>query len=339
MRSRLLAMLMLPATAQSSAAGQETLIGVVGQDFVVLGADSSSSSSLALTSTKLDKIVLLSDPFPAGGRGDAGGDSTMSRSTASNNGGEASSSWEQQTIAAAAVGNAADADRLLGVLAAHCAVREYEAGIGCDVDTVYDGSSQPPLVSFPAGLDVDAVAHLARGEIAASLRSGRGQLTVCLLVAGMVRADTRLCDSTLEEQGGNENDRTSIDGTFAGRIRRQVDIAAASSTDIGNTPALTKVSRARADESLIHRSHPLIPRLFWLDEYGSIQRIEYGCHGIASNFALSILDRGYRPDMTREEAVALVRDCFDQLRTRFVINSPNHPRIKCVDCNGCHFVQ
>ena len=42
-------MLMLPATAQSSAAGQETLIGVVGRDFVVLGADSSSSSSLALT--------------------------------------------------------------------------------------------------------------------------------------------------------------------------------------------------------------------------------------------------------------------------------------------------
>jgi hypothetical protein len=55
-----------------------------------------------------------------------------------------------------------------------------------------------------------------------------------------------------------------------------------------------------------------------------------------SNFALYVLDKSYKKDVTRrEEAVKLVQDCFDQLRMRFVINSPEKPCIKCIDSDGC----
>ena len=78
----------------------------------------------------------------------------------------------------------------------------------------------------------------------------------------------------------------------------------------------------------------LVPKLFWLDQYGSLQSLRYAAHGHGSNFALSVLDQRYRSDMTRQEAVALIEECFEQLRQRYVINSPQPPRIKCVDADG-----
>ena len=360
-----------PAVVSSSAAGQETLIGVVGRDFVILGADSSSSSSVALTSSNLDKIIVLSDPFPVGRRREV--------ETASAEHQRVAQSWEQQPIAAAAAGDSADADRLLGLLAAHCTVREYEAGVGCDVEIVYDGSSRWPLSSTtgpesssvasapasaptsaasllrstpPSGLDAEAVAHLARAEIAQSLRS-RGQLKVCLLIAGMVRAAPLCRRKSADSQRGDKNEMSDSnhsnqeDSTFSARIRRQIEAAASSFGHTAQSTSTSSKSGARYQEDILIETQQqrqqswnsnLVPRLFWLDEYGSIQRLEYGAHGYASNFALSILDRGYRPDMTREEASALVRDCFEQLRTRYVINSPKPPCIKCVDSNGCRLV-
>jgi len=56
------------------------------------------------------------------------------------------------------------------------------------------------------------------------------------------------------------------------------------------------------------------PKLFWLDEYGSLMAVEYGAHGLGLNFILSILDRHYQRDMTREEGIQLIKDCFGQLR-------------------------
>jgi 20S proteasome subunit beta 4 len=79
--------------------------------------------------------------------------------------------------------------------------------------------------------------------------------------------------------------------------------------------------------------------LYWLDEYGSLQNIQYGAHGHGSNFILSILDQGYRPNLTLEEATSLLRDCFQQLRTRYVINSPQPPCIKCVDARGSRLIR
>ena len=50
------------AHGASSVAGQETLIGITGRNFIILGADSSRSSSLSLTSNDVDKINIIIDP-------------------------------------------------------------------------------------------------------------------------------------------------------------------------------------------------------------------------------------------------------------------------------------
>lgn len=236
----------------SSVAGQDTLVGIVGKDFVMLGADSSCSlrGTLALTASNVDKIHLI-------------------RSTTA-----------QCCIAAAAAGNPADSDRLVGLLRAHAALREYEAtGVGSDVECVFvgtNGSADGSSTSdFPIGLDVRAVSHLARTELSSSLRTASA-LQVCLLVAGMIR----------EEEDYQ-------------------------------------------------------PCLFWLDNTGFQQRVSYGAHGYGSNFIWSILDRNYKPNMSKDEAFQLMTDCFQQLRTRYVMNTgPYPPRIKCIDAiHGCTTMQ
>ena len=61
----LLILIRLPWKTESSAAQTETLIGIVGRDFVLLGADSAlASGSIAWTATHVDKIAVLTNPFP-----------------------------------------------------------------------------------------------------------------------------------------------------------------------------------------------------------------------------------------------------------------------------------
>ena len=87
--------------AQQSAAGQDTLIGIVGRDFIMMGADSSSSGGgLALTSSDIDKIAVLHDGKGVSSTG-VGHDSRRQ-------------SLEQQAIAIGFAGDAADGKK-------HCA--------------------------------------------------------------------------------------------------------------------------------------------------------------------------------------------------------------------------
>uniref|UniRef100_A0A7S4HGY4 Proteasome subunit beta n=1 Tax=Vannella robusta TaxID=1487602 RepID=A0A7S4HGY4_9EUKA len=78
--------------------------------------------------------------------------------------------------------------------------------------------------------------------------------------------------------------------------------------------------------------------LYYLDYLASLQKLKYGAQGYASYFVLSILDKDYRPDLTVEDAVALLHNCFAELRQRFMINSPNFI-IKVVDANGIRVVE
>mmetsp|Transcript_21141 Transcript_21141/g.42853 ORF Transcript_21141/g.42853 Transcript_21141/m.42853 type:complete len:239 (+) Transcript_21141:54-770(+) len=232
----------------------------------------------------------------------------------------------------------------MGILKAHIQIREYEAGLGNDASCLFDGdqtrakpkknifASQILGYSSPVGLDSEAVAHLARSEISARLRSSQS-LQLCLLVGGMVR-----CREF-------SNLRYSMYSPFSDRVQKQVET--------GSTAYLLKQNgtRFRGDadnmETSIGRSNSLpvdventpinpflTPKLFWLDQYGSLQSLLYGAHGYGSNFALSVLDQRYRSSMTRQEAVELLRVCFEQLRQRYIINSPNPPRIKCIDADG-----
>lgn len=163
---------------------------------------------------------------------------------------------------------------------AHCSTREYEAGVGADVEIVYSGggnnntnlnhNSNSSLRQSSCGLDAENIAQLARMRVHRGLRRSSQRsdkiLEVCLFVAGMVQSQ---------------------------------------------------------------------PKLFWIDQYAALESLEYGAHGYASNFVLSILDRGFRKDMSKEDAIELMKDCFRQLRIRYLINCPEEPCIKCIDKNGC----
>jgi 20S proteasome alpha/beta subunit len=305
----------------SSAAGTETLVGIVGPDFIILGADSSISQSIVLTASNLDKIAVIANPFPIG------------RPSSS----AFTSQYQQQTIVAAAAGDAADADRLLGTLTAHAAIREYEASVGCDVDVVdFSADSSRSNVQTPAGLSVEGAARLARGQIASQLRS-QTPLKICLLIAGMMPINDLPESSSLLT--------TEVGLSFTSEdIQRQIQKASSPYLENGSsTSASASTSEVASDskEKATPLSSPskLRPYLYWLDEYGSLQKLQYGAHGHGSSFILSILDQGYRPDLTRKEAADLLRDCFNQLRTRYVINSPQKPCIKCIDADGCRILR
>ena len=98
------------SNAQQSAAGQDTVIGIVGRDFVMMGADSSSSGGggIALTSSNIDKIAVIHDGGVSGdyildGRG---GD-YLSRNDSTRR------SSEQQAIAVGFAGDAADGNVIM----------------------------------------------------------------------------------------------------------------------------------------------------------------------------------------------------------------------------------
>lgn len=365
--------------AQQSAAGQDTLIAVVGPDYVMMGADSalSGGGGIALASSDVDKLVLIHD-------GGVCTDVRVKRTveTLDDLGCSvfdncSSSSLEQQATLVGFAGDAADgeslfspccmlhysfylypfitlssnpyfssftADRLMGILKAHIQIREYEAGLGNDALCLFDGdqtrakpkkniyASQILGYSSAVGLDSEAVAHLARSEISARLRSSQS-LQLCLLVGGMVR-----CTEF-------SNLRNSMSSPFSDRVQKQVLTGSAAYSlkqngtrfrgDADNMDTLIGRSNSlRVDVESTPINSLLTPKLFWLDQYGSLQSLLYGAHGYGSNFALSVLDRRYRSSMTRQEAVELLRECFEQLRQRYIINSPNPPRIKCIDADG-----
>jgi 20S proteasome subunit beta 4 len=390
----------------SSAAGTETLVGIVGRDFVLLGADSSVGQSIALTASNLDKIAHLVEPFPVSvpepktnqkstkGRNGSSDDNDVDTERDSSATGnriqqqqQFRQQWQgrprQQTILAAAAGDAADSDRLLGYLKAIGSIEEYKnGGIGCDVrclslDDSNDGGSGGNSNSIFAnsaitttrnniggGLNAKSMAHLARRSIWEKLRS-KTPYRICLLVAGMMPDDDntgngigddenalRVNGDDIDDenhQGGganNEGGNNSLTGGettafLSQRVQKQVKQAwkkTEDTTDPAN--ADVDIEKNSSLSPTLHRVSPnnnsnkYKPSLFWLDEYGSLQSIEYGAHGHGSNFLLSILDQNYKHNLTRDEALELMHKCFEELRSRYVVNSPEAPCIKCVDVEG-----
>lgn len=64
------------------------------------------------------------------------------------------------------------------------------------------------------------------------------------------------------------------------------------------------------------------PKLFWIDYLGAMIEVPFAAHGYGSYFCLSIMDRYYKPGMSEEEALELLRHCLRELRTRFIVNLP-----------------
>jgi 20S proteasome subunit beta 4 len=70
-----------------------------------------------------------------------------------------------------------------------------------------------------------------------------------------------------------------------------------------------------------------------VDYISSSLSIPFACQGYAGYFCYSTMDRYYHPDMTKEEAIALIKKCIAELKTRFVANLPNW-QIKIIDKAG-----
>jgi len=75
------------------------------------------------------------------------------------------------------------------------------------------------------------------------------------------------------------------------------------------------------------------PSLYFLDYLASMQQVPYACHGYAGYFCTSTIDRYYKPGLTQEEGLDILRKCVHEINTRFLANTPNFT-LKIVDKDG-----
>lgn len=79
------------------------------------------------------------------------------------------------------------------------------------------------------------------------------------------------------------------------------------------------------------------PELYFMDWLASLQKVPFAAHGYGSFFSLSIMDRYYRPGLTREEARELLQKCIEEVQKRFLVRLPDF-FIRIVDKDGVHDV-
>jgi len=73
--------------------------------------------------------------------------------------------------------------------------------------------------------------------------------------------------------------------------------------------------------------------LYHMDYLAAMAKVNYGAHGYASNFVLSIFDRDWKSDLTLEQGVEIIKKCVHELHTRFLISQPNF-FVKVVSAEG-----
>ncbi|KAK7101223.1 proteasome subunit beta type-2-like [Littorina saxatilis] len=75
------------------------------------------------------------------------------------------------------------------------------------------------------------------------------------------------------------------------------------------------------------------PALFFLDYLASMIKVPFAVHGYGGMFTLSIMDRHYKKDMTRDEAMALLKMCLTEIQKRFLVDNPQF-KVRVVGTNG-----
>jgi 20S proteasome subunit beta 4 len=63
-----------------------------------------------------------------------------------------------------------------------------------------------------------------------------------------------------------------------------------------------------------------VPSLYYMDYLASMIPLDYGVHGHASNFCLSLLDADWKRGMNREQVIELFKNCRKELQVRFLIS-------------------
>merc|ERR1711862_497550 len=62
------------------------------------------------------------------------------------------------------------------------------------------------------------------------------------------------------------------------------------------------------------------PSLYFLDYLASAEKVNKAAHGYGAYFALSIMDRYYKPDLTLDEGKDIIRKCIQEMKRRFVLH-------------------
>jgi len=75
------------------------------------------------------------------------------------------------------------------------------------------------------------------------------------------------------------------------------------------------------------------PQLYFLDYLSSLNSLNKAAHGYGAYFALSIMDRYWKPDLTEKEGMEVIQKCIQEMKTRFIMNMDQFS-IKIVDKNG-----
>lgn len=75
------------------------------------------------------------------------------------------------------------------------------------------------------------------------------------------------------------------------------------------------------------------PELYQIDYLGTKVELPYGAHGYSGFYTFSILDRHYRPDMTTEEGLTLLKLCVQELEKRMPMDFKG-VIVKVVDKDG-----
>ncbi|XP_074641724.1 proteasome subunit beta type-2-like [Tubulanus polymorphus] len=77
------------------------------------------------------------------------------------------------------------------------------------------------------------------------------------------------------------------------------------------------------------------PSLYYMDYLGSSVKLPFGCHGYGAFMSLSILDKMYKPDLTKEEAIKLLEKCVTEIQKRLCLNLKTF-KVRLVDKDGIH---
>jgi len=75
------------------------------------------------------------------------------------------------------------------------------------------------------------------------------------------------------------------------------------------------------------------PSLFFLDHLASMNKMPFAIHGYGSLFAMSIMDKYYRPDLDFEGTKDLLMKCINEVQKRFIVNLGTF-RVRIVDKDG-----
>jgi 20S proteasome subunit beta 4 len=77
--------------------------------------------------------------------------------------------------------------------------------------------------------------------------------------------------------------------------------------------------------------------LFLMDYMAALSKVNFGAHGYAAAFILSVFDRDWVKGMDLAQSLEVVRKCIHELKTRFLISQPVFI-IKLVDASGTRVI-